>query len=222
MQIKTRRYDRIMEDLDAGMSQADVAAKYKTEKNVIRVYDMVRTHSLPRYDPPAPPAPPKRGMTVVEMYRSGMRIDEIAHATHHSTVNISWELEAAGVTTRGPYTSHKPTPDEIAQIVKAYTAGETARSIARRFRMAQYRVYKYLQQEGAAPPPKGFHAMTEEDWAEAGRLYLSGLTLGDVAKRYHTAADRLSEGFTKRGVHVLTRSEIGKLRHKPRRKNNEG
>lgn len=212
------RYDMIMADLDAGMDHKAVAKKYGADRKTVKVYDLARTNSLPVYLPPPPPKPrPEAELPIVDLYRAGHDIETIARMKHINVQAVSWELEVAGVTKRGTWTVHVPTEAEVDQIVALYSAGESARLIARRFRMSEFRVRKYLDLRGAQPPPKGIFAMTEEDWAEAGRMYENGVTLGDIAKRYHTAAERLSAGLTKRGVHILTRSEIAYKVHKRRR-----
>ena len=213
------RYARIMADLEDGIDFKTIAKKYGTDKATISVYNKARTHTLAVYIPPAPSqeSRPEAELPIVDLYRAGHDIETIARMKHINVQAVSWELEVARVTKRGTWTVHIPTDDEVDQIVAAYTTGEGARSIARRFRMSEFRVRKYLDLRGAQPPPKGIFAMTEEDWAEAGRMYENGVTLGDIAKRYHTAAERLSAGLTKRGVHILTRSEIAYKVHKRRR-----
>lgn len=214
------RYDMIMADLDAGMDHKAVAKKYGADRKTVKVYDLARTNSLPVYLPPPPPKPrPEAELPIVDLYRAGHDIETIARMKHINVQAVSWELEVAGVTKRGTWTVHVPTEAEVDQIVALYSAGESARLIARRFRMSEFRVRKYLELRNVQAPLKGIYALTEADWLNIARMYGEGMTLSQIGAYYHVAAETLSERLKQRGVHILTRSEVTKKRHRKRKGN---
>ena len=214
------RYDMIMADLDAGMDHKAVAKKYGADRKTVKVYDLARTNSLPVYLPPPPPKPrPEAELPIVDLYRAGHDIEEIARMKHIHVQAVSWELEVARVTKRGTWTVHVPTEAEVDQIVALYSAGESARLIARRFRMSEFRVRKYLELRNVQAPLKGIYALTEADWLDIARMYSEGMTLSQIGAYYHVDAETLSERLKQRGVHILTRSEVTKKRRRRRKGN---
>ena len=217
----TGRYARIMADLEDGIDFKTIAKKYGTDKATINVYNKARTHTLTVYIPPAPLQEPRpeAELPIVDLYRAGHDIEEIARMKHINVQAVSWELEVARVTKRGTWTVHIPTDDEVDQIVALYSAGESARLIARRFRMSEFRVRKYLELRNVQAPLKGIYALTEADWLDIARMYGEGMTLSQIGAYYHVAAETLSERLKQRGVHILTRSEVTKKRRRRRKGN---
>ena len=181
----TGRYARIMADLEDGIDFKTIAKKYGTDKATINVYNKARTHTLTVYIPPAPLQEPRpeAELPIVDLYRAGHDIEEIARMKHINVQAVSWELEVARVTKRGTWTVHIPTDDEVDQIVALYSAGESARLIARRFRMSEFRVRKYLELRNVQAPLKGIYALTEGKHVKADQeivLPAQGLRSEDV------------------------------------------
>ncbi|MBR0463433.1 MAG: hypothetical protein IJJ23_03515 [Clostridia bacterium] len=203
------RRDDIERDLAAGMSYAEVAERYNTDKRTIRVYDMVRTRSLPHYEPEELEQPPA-DKTIPELYAMGYTLMDIAAAKGVSDRDVSFELRMAGIIPRHSPGIRLPDEAELKEIEAEFARGDSAKSISQRHGVAEYNVFRFMRHRGVTRGvggPRTRAQITPEAWDRAAEEYLNGASIHALSLKYRVGAERVKNALVERGVHILTQKE---------------
>lgn len=92
---------------------------------------------------------------VVDRYRNGETIDELAAAFDVSSTAVRTALTAADASIRPR--SHKPIPLDVDELVARFDAGETMSSIARDLDVDVNTIRRRLLKAGRSTPGRGWH-----------------------------------------------------------------
>lgn len=87
--------------------------------------------------------------------------------------------------------------DGVAELVRAYSAGETSTSLARRIGVSKQSVIKTLREEGV---PIRFQPLTEVQRAESVRRYEAGESIQQVATRLGVDFETVRQALIAEGV----------------------
>ena len=217
MTRKRCRHDQIIDMLNDGYTYRDIADCFGTDKATIAVYDKERTGTLT-----APgslisevsdmPDEANEDMGVVELYKTGMTVADIARLKHMNRENVAAHLYMAGIDPKG----HKAlTDDMIAEIVDRYSRGEGFVRIGHDMHVNIFLVKLALDKLGVQRPEiSTAREMTELDWATVIDLYVDkGMKLTEIARQFHTSSTRLSEYLKSKGI-PLRYGRVGRRRKK--------
>lgn len=93
-------------------------------------------------------------------------------------------------------------PEDIADIVARYEAGETTLHIANRHRISKTRVVSVLRQQGVTIRRQG---LTDEQVTEAASLYATGQSLAQIGARYGVSHTTVAAAFRRQGINLRPR-----------------
>jgi transposase-like protein len=164
----------------AGASPSKMAVEYKTTVTTIK--NVLKRHNVyPR--PIKIVVPPKSGTPefdelIVRMRQSGRRVCDIARQVQAATQTVSAVLQRADILPkwrRGE--NYKVTPDQMADIVRLYLAGESTSKLGSQFGCNARTIANVLKRKGVELRPRGAEsafANNESAVAEAVRLHKEG------------------------------------------------
>jgi DNA-binding CsgD family transcriptional regulator len=96
-------------------------------------------------------------------------------------------------------TAPRLSPQQIAELVKAYQDGQTVYALADRFGIHRTTVSAHLHRQGSSLRRQG---LTPDDIAQAQRLYAAGWSLARIGDRLHADAHTIRRALKTRGVRM--------------------
>jgi transposase-like protein len=142
---------------------------------------------------------------IAALYLAGKTGDEIGHEFGITDVTVYRALKRQGTERRksGPRVSWEATDKNREDLVAAYEAGESIRTIARRLQINGRRVTQILDEAGhKGRHPGGKRRFTDEDAAEFARMYLAGEGLEEIGRRYGAAAQVIRRYLERAGIQL--------------------
>lgn len=214
-----RRYDRIMERLDAGWPYEEVAKEFNTQVNVIAVYDKARTGTLTVIDrEPGTAAGDERireairlikekNWSIADMYRAGFYISEIAKLRGKTQGYISYVLEKEGVKLCRQRTMAVPTAEQIEEGVRLIESGMSMYAVEHELGVNHYYLADACTKRGIRYGGR-LKRITESQWQEAMQMYRDGMNLEKLGLYLGTAAARVSAEFKRRGITLKKNGKV--------------
>jgi hypothetical protein len=97
-------------------------------------------------------------------------------------------------------------PQNIADIVVRYQAGETTRQIGSRYGISKTRVATVLREQGVAIRRQG---LTAEQASEAAKLYVGGKSLAWIGTRFEVSPTTIAATLRRQGIQLRPRPGWG-------------
>jgi hypothetical protein len=146
---------------------------------------------------------------MAEKYRAGASLPQLAREYGGSHVTIRNVLVRNGVETRKPGRSawRHFTPEEQAEIVRSWHAGESQSSIAKRLAVTQPIVSKFLVSNGIEPVhrPRNLRGDQHPSW-RGGVTMIHGYRAVKVARDDPFASMRIDQGYVMEHRLVMARA----------------
>lgn len=141
---------------------------------------------------------------IARLYLAGETGYAIARQFGITDPTVYRALKRQGIDRRpaGRNTAWEDTEQNRRELVAAYEAGETVRSIAKRLTIRTSRVSQVLDESGVQFHPGGRLRFSDEDAAEFARAYQAGETLTQIGQRYGVAAKVVRDYLIRTGVQL--------------------
>lgn len=133
-------------------------------------------------------------------YEAGESTREIGDSLGIPHGTIRHGLVAIGTVMRPAAQPRNIAPDIAAQIIEAYKAGDRIGTIGRRLHVSNEKVAEIVRAAGIIRVPVHARGAAPLDVAEITRLYASGMTVREVAKRYGACTKRVAAIITAAGA----------------------
>ena len=133
-------------------------------------------------------------------YEAGESTREIGDSLGIPHGTIRHGLAAIGTVMRPAAQPRNIAPDIAAQIIEAYKAGDRIGTIGRRLHVGNEKVAEIVRAAGIIRVPVHTRGAAPLDVAEITRLYASGLTVREVAKRYGACTKRVAAVVSAAGI----------------------